>query len=75
MNREDAISIIDDLFPADAPCINTAGIGKELLGLAKINAWKNESDAILFEYARLCIAEKYQRARNGIRVGEVINER
>ncbi len=67
MNREEAISIIDDLFPADALCINTAGIGKELLGMAKINTWKNESDDILFEYARLCIAEEHQRVKNGIK--------
>ncbi len=72
MNREDAISIIGNLFPADAAHRDTAAIGKELLALAKTNAWKNESDVILFEYARLCIAEEHHRVRNGIK--ELKNE-
>ena len=63
MDRQQAIRIIDDLFPANAPYKDTAAKGKELLEQAKINTWKNESDAVLFEYATLCIAEDYRQAR------------
>ncbi len=61
MNRRDAIRIIGDLFPANALHADTAAIGKELLARAKTNAWKNESDAVLFEYATLCMAEDNKR--------------
>ena len=57
MDRAEAIILIESLYPADAPCEDAAAIGKELLARAKTNAWKNESDAVLFEYATLCIAE------------------
>ncbi len=65
MDRAEAIRIIDDLYPVDAPWENTAAIGKRLLEQAKANiaAWKTESDVVLFEYARLCIAEESQQAR------------
>jgi len=61
MNREQAITIINDLFPVDAPYEDTAAKGRELLAQAKIHvthaSWKNEPNEVLFEYARLCIAE------------------
>ena len=63
MNRRDAIRIINDLFPADAPYEDTAAIGKKLLEQAKIKTWKNESDTVLFEYATLCMAEDSRQAR------------
>ena len=64
MNRQDAIRIIGDLFPPDAPYEDTAAKGKELLEQAKIITWKNESDAVLFEYATLCMAEDNRQAKN-----------
>ena len=65
MDRAEAIRIIDDLYPVDAPWEDTAAIGKRLFDQAKANvtSWKNESDEVLFEYARLCIAEESQQAR------------
>ena len=65
MTRQDAIEIIDGLFPVDAPFEKTAAIGRELLQQAKANmaSWKNEPDEILFEYARLCIAEDDRQTR------------
>ena len=64
MDRRKAIRIIGDLFPPDAPYEDTAAKGKELFEQAKINVWKNESAAVLFEYAALCIAEDNRQAKN-----------
>ena len=64
MDRRKAIRIINDLFPPDAPYEDTAAKGKELFEQAKISTWKNESDAVLFEYATLCIAEDNRQAKN-----------
>ncbi len=65
VTREKAIEIIDDLFPVDAPWEDTAAIGKRLFEQAKANmaSWRNEPDIVLFEYARLCIAEEGRQAR------------
>ncbi len=63
MNRRDAIRIIDDLFPADAPHADTAAIGRKLLEQAKATKWRNESDAVLFELATLCQAEDDRQSR------------
>ena len=65
MNRQEAIETIDALFPVDAPYEKTAAKGKELLEQARINmaSWRNEPDVVLFEYARLCIAEDNRQAR------------
>ena len=65
MNRQDAIEIIDGLFPVDAPFEKTAAIGKELLEQARVNmaSWRNEPDVVLFEYAQLCLAEDNRQAR------------
>ena len=63
MNRRDAIRIIGGLFPPDAPYEDTAAKGKELLEQAKVKAWKNESDAVLFEFATLCMAEDDRQSR------------
>jgi len=60
VNRQDAIRIIGDMFPPET------AKGKELLEQAKINTWKNESDAVLFEYATLCIAEDNRPPRRRI---------
>ena len=64
MNRRDAIRIIGNLFPPNGPYENRAAKGKELLEQAKVNTWKNESNAVLFEYATLCIAEDNRQDEN-----------
>ena len=63
MDRRDAIRIIDNLFPPDAPYVSTAAKGKELLEQARATKWRNESDAVLFELATLCQAEDDRQAR------------
>ena len=63
MDRRKAIRIIGDLFPPDAPYEDTAATGMKLLEQAKVNTWKNEYDAVLFEFASLCIAEDNRQSR------------
>jgi len=60
MEREEAISIIKNLFPADAPYSNTAEIGQKLLEQAKreIMGWETEPTEVLVRYAQLCITEE-----------------
>ena len=66
MDRQEAIQIISDLFPVDAIYVATAVIGKKLFEQAKknISSWKNESDEVLFEYARLCLEEDDKISRS-----------
>jgi len=61
--REAAIQSIERLFPADSKFVELRMTGIRLLEEAKRNAnnWRNESDAILFEYEKLCIEESQQR--------------
>lgn len=57
MDREDAISIIGGLFPADSEYTDTAEIGRQLLERAKreVAGWRTEPDAVLIRYAELCL--------------------
>ena len=59
MTREEAIEEIDALYPVDSDYIETNKIGIKLLEQAKRNTnnWRDLSDEILFEYARLCQEE------------------
>lgn len=62
--REEAIQIIDSLFPIDSPYEETAEIGKELLAQAKRETedWRYTlPDATLLRYADLC----FQHERDG----------
>jgi len=57
MNRDEAIRIIETLYPVDSEYEDTAKIGQELLAQAKrdVSAWKQESDEVLRRYAYLCV--------------------
>ncbi|MCP3923374.1 MAG: hypothetical protein GY714_12390 [Desulfobacterales bacterium] len=52
MNREEAIQIIEQLFPADSH-----ETGKDLLAQAKseIKGWRREPTPVLIRYAQLCM--------------------
>ena len=54
MTREEAIQIIENLYPADSKFIDTAEVGRELLAKAMANCWWAEPTKVLLEYARLC---------------------
>ena len=54
MNREKAIAIIEQLYPADAPYTEVAAVGRQLLSEAKATKWRYESYGVIVEYARLC---------------------
>lgn len=54
MTREEAIEVIEQLYPADSAYESTAAIGQRLLIAARAMEWRNESDTVLFEYCRLC---------------------
>lgn len=58
MTREEAISHIENLYPADAGYSDTAQIGKELLEQAKMEVagWRTEPTEVLVRYAQLCIS-------------------
>ena len=63
MNREQAIQIIEGLFPADSPY--NPEFGQKLLDQAKreIYGWRTESTEVLVRYAQLCEAEENQQVR------------
>ena len=67
MTREEAISIIEGLYPADSEYENTAAIGAQLLEQAKseIQSWKTEPTPVLIRYAQLCM-EMEQRETSRI---------
>jgi len=54
--REEAIQIINGLYPTDSEYERTNAIGVELLEQAKRNVenWRDLPDNILFEYCQLC---------------------
>ena len=66
MNREEAIEIIENSYPADAALPDKAEDGRQLLEAARALEWHNESDAVLIEYAKLC-EEKDRIARERYR--------
>ena len=60
MTREDAIRIIEDLYPADSQFNMTAARGQEILDRAKreVASWRQEETPVLIRYAELCIDEE-----------------
>ncbi len=65
MDRDDAIGIIDALYPTDSEFEGTNQIGAKLLAQAKTEVrvsltWRNEPTKVLVRYAELC--EQYARA-------------
>ncbi|MDD5061763.1 MAG: hypothetical protein PHN44_05730 [Candidatus Marinimicrobia bacterium] len=65
MNKQKAIEIIEQLFPADSQYEDTAAIGKRLLDQAKeeIDGWRNLPEPVLVRYAELCEAEENKQVR------------
>lgn len=55
--REDAIDVIESLYPADSDYPDTAKVGQELLERAErdVAGWRTKPDAVLFRYAALCL--------------------
>jgi len=58
MDRDDAISTIEQLYPADSELDPT--IGLELLAQAKreVAGWRTEPTEVLVRYAQLCIEKE-----------------
>ena len=56
MTREQAIDIIECLYPVDADFPDTRETGKQLLEQAKLDTekWRNLPDAVILRYAYLC---------------------
>lgn len=59
MDKNEAISIIEGLYPADDDNYKTAEIGKRLLEQAEmeLNNWRSKPLEILVRYADLCQQE------------------
>ena len=57
MNRQRAIDIIKETYPANSEFAETAKIGQELLEQAKreLMDWEQEPDEVLIHYAHLCL--------------------
>ena len=58
MTREDAIKLIENLYPADSEYSDTAAIGQELLNQAERENWRSAPTEILIHYANLCISKE-----------------
>lgn len=60
MDRDQAISTIESLYPVDSQYEVTNRIGERLLAQAKreCDDWRNLPDNILFRYAELCQREE-----------------
>lgn len=65
MDRKEAISIIESLYPADSQYPDSREIGKRLLEQAEseINGWRNKSTEVLIRYAELCQQEETRQDR------------
>lgn len=65
MDRQQAISTIEALYPIDSQYEETNAIGERLLAQAKRERedWRNLPDAILFRYADLCQQEEERTTR------------
>ena len=65
MNREEAINIIEGLYPADSEYPDSREIGITLLEQAKreTNNWRNCSDEIILRYACLCEIQKVKQRK------------
>lgn len=73
MTREDAISIIEALYPADSTYPENSQVGQELLAQAKreVHGWRTEPTEVLIRYADLCVQREQkldnQRRREALR--------
>ena len=65
MNRKEAISIIESLFPADSEYPETRIKGISYLEQAKRETenWRNLPDQTIFRYAELCEQEERKQNR------------
>lgn len=61
--REQAVEIIDRLYPADHenPLVHLPGT--QLLLRALAESWRESDDKVLFRYAELCLAEQEKLQR------------
>ena len=61
--REDAIQVIEGLWPVDSQFIETAQIGQQLLNEARdrvgASDWRLESEEVLLAYAMLCLLREW----------------
>lgn len=69
MTREESVSQIQGLFPADSQYSDTKERVQSLLAQAKRNvgfndSWYNLPDHVLIEYAKLCIQEENRQTVN-----------
>ena len=69
MDRQQAINIIEGLYPVDSQYSETNTIGERLLSQAKRECenWRTLPDAILFRYADLCQQEEDRATRQLLR--------
>lgn len=60
MDRQHAIDIIEQLYPADSGYDSTRETGENLLNAARaeVSNWRDESDAVLIRYAELCLEKE-----------------
>lgn len=67
--REQAISVIEQLFPADSALFTTSVTGRALLQQAQREAqdWRQEPIEVLQRYAELCEAHELNLARQADR--------
>ncbi len=65
MDRSEAISIIEALYPADSPYEDSREIGKRLLEQAEseINGWRTKPTEVLIRYTELCMSEDNRQTR------------
>lgn len=66
---EQAISDIEQLYPADSQYMSSREIGERLLSQAKmeVEGWRSESRAVLIRYAQLCRDRENQSTREILR--------
>jgi len=66
MTREEAISLIEGLFPTDSQYEGTNKIGERLLAQAKseVIGWRTEPTEVLIRYAELCQQEEVRQDRH-----------
>jgi len=67
--RQQAIKVIEGLFPADADNDKTREIGERLLAQAKREriGWRSQTTSVLCHYADLCVAEEEKQAQHALR--------
>lgn len=72
MTRDEAISIIEQLYPADSQYQDTSAIGRQLLQRAQdeVAGWRTAPDAVVIRYAELCEAEENKQTRELLKGGK-----